>query len=130
MRKLKFLLLLLVVGGLLMIMAAVLFLKQNNLNRPFQPTPFPPSQTLAGSPTPPPPVSAGPDQATYPEIPRVSLEQAKTAFDAGSALFIDVRGENAYAVAHIPGALNIQLADLESRLTDLDPSRWIITYCT
>jgi len=30
----------------------------------------------------------------------------------------------------ITGAINIPLAELESRLGDLDKLQWIITYCT
>lgn len=66
----------------------------------------------------------------YPEVERVSLSDAKAAFDAGEAVFIDVRGDQVYAMAHIPGALSIALADLTTRLNELDPQQRIITYCT
>jgi hypothetical protein len=63
----------------------------------------------------------------YPEIDRVSLADAKAAFDTGQAVFVDVRGEPFYSDAHIPGALSLT----EDQLPDeLDPSDWIITYCT
>lgn len=64
------------------------------------------------------------------EIPRVSLEDAKAAFDTGSALFLDVRSKASYDAAHIPGALSIPLVELEERLAELDPNQWVITYCT
>ena len=64
------------------------------------------------------------------EITRVSVEDAKAALDAGSAVFVDVRGADVYAMSHIPGALSIPLGELESRLAELNPDQWVITYCT
>jgi 3-mercaptopyruvate sulfurtransferase SseA len=63
-------------------------------------------------------------------IERVSLEDAKAALDSDAAVFVDVRGAEAYAASHIPGALSIPLAETETRLNELDPDQWIITYCT
>jgi hypothetical protein len=67
---------------------------------------------------------------TYPEIPRVSLADAKAAFDMGSAVFVDVRDSGSYAQSHVKGAISIPLAELPDRLNELNPSDWIITYCT
>ena len=64
------------------------------------------------------------------EIQRVSLEESKTAFDNGEAIFLDVRSASSYAAGHIPNALSIPLAELEPRVSELDPNQWIITYCT
>ncbi len=69
-------------------------------------------------------------EESFPDIPRVSLADAKAAFDAGTAIFIDVRDESSYADRHVAGARSIPLANLEPRLTELSPSQWIITYCT
>lgn len=110
----KFPVLILVIGGLLLIVAAALLLTQNKID-----------QAIPISP-----VSSGHDEETYPEIERVSLADAKAALDAGSAIFVDVRSAEAYAVNHIPGALNLPLGELESRLGELDPNQWILTYCT
>ena len=66
----------------------------------------------------------------FPEVERVSLAEAKTAFDAGSAVFVDVRDTGSYADHHIPGALSIPLGELTGRLSELNPADWIITYCT
>jgi 3-mercaptopyruvate sulfurtransferase SseA len=102
-------------GGLLLIVAAVMLGMQNGTR---QATPSEPV------------VSSGHEEETYPEIERVSLEDAKAALDAGTAVFVDVRGVDAYNLSHIPGSLSIPLAELESRLGELDPNQWIITYCT
>ena len=64
------------------------------------------------------------------EVQRVALEESKAAFDNNSAVFLDVRNESSYAASHIPGALSIPLDVLEARIHELDPDRWIITYCT
>ncbi len=63
-------------------------------------------------------------------LPRVVAEDAKQAYDNGKAIFIDVRSEGQFEQSHIPGALNIPLAALETRYTELDEHTWIITYCT
>jgi hypothetical protein len=69
-------------------------------------------------------------QTPFPEISRVSPEDAKAAFDSQSAVFVDVRDSGSYASGHISGAINIPLTDLESRANELPKDRWIITYCT
>jgi 3-mercaptopyruvate sulfurtransferase SseA len=66
----------------------------------------------------------------HPEIERVTLEDAREALDNQQAVFLDVRDGGSFETGHIPGALNIPLAQLESRLVELDASQWIITYCT
>jgi rhodanese-related sulfurtransferase len=58
------------------------------------------------------------------------LEDAKKALDAKSAVFVDVRSPESYSAGHITGAINIPLAELESRAGELNPADWIITYCT
>jgi len=85
---------------------------------------------------------AGPDQGqAYPapvfatedpffEVPRVSLEDSKAAFDSRTAVFVDTRSKVSYDESHIPGAISIPANEIESRLGELDPNQWIITYCT
>ena len=68
--------------------------------------------------------------ATPANVERVSLADAKAAFDSGEAVFLDVRDPGSFGQDHIPGAVNIPLAQLENRLSELDPNQWIITYCT
>ncbi len=61
---------------------------------------------------------------------RITLAQAKAAFDNNEAVFLDVRDSGSFAAGHIPGSVNIPLALLENRANELDPNQWIITYCT
>jgi 3-mercaptopyruvate sulfurtransferase SseA len=69
---------------------------------------------------------------TEADVPRVPLEQALTAYTAGAAIFVDVRGPEYYEMSHIPGALNIPWTEFENNIAnvDLDQDAWIITYCT
>jgi 3-mercaptopyruvate sulfurtransferase SseA len=64
------------------------------------------------------------------EAQRVSLEESLAAFNSGEAVLLDVRSESSYAAGHIPDALSIPLAELEARIDEIDPDKWIITYCT
>ena len=62
----------------------------------------------------------------------VSLDQAKTLFDAGDALFIDARHEFDYKLGHIRSAINIPLNSLDTRqdvLSTISKERLIIVYC-
>lgn len=63
-------------------------------------------------------------------VPRVSVLDAKTALDQGTAVFVDVRGAAFYERGHIPGALSIPLEELPARQAELNRADWIITYCT
>jgi len=42
---------------------------------------------------------------------------------------LDVRPGDEFAAGHLPGALNIQLAELEQRLGELPVDREVIAYC-
>lgn len=42
---------------------------------------------------------------------------------------LDVRPQEEYAAGHLPGAINIPLAELEQHLDELDPAHEIVAYC-
>ncbi len=48
---------------------------------------------------------------------------------AGEVTVIDVRPREEYLAAHIPGALSVPLADLGSRLGELQKRRDVVAYC-
>jgi len=102
--------LLLIGGGLLLIAVAIMLASKNTSTVP---TPAAVSEEEADA-----------------AVPRVSLVEAKAAHDSGSAIFVDVRSSEAYQTNRITGSINIPLAELESRIAELDPEQWIITYCT
>ncbi len=68
--------------------------------------------------------------ATPHESERISLADAKKAFDENSAVFVDVRGPDAYKQEHIRGALNIPLADLDANISKFPKGKNIIVYCS
>lgn len=53
------------------------------------------------------------------------LERARD----GLVTVLDVRPPEEYAAGHLPGAINIPLAELEKQLDELDPSQEIVAYC-
>lgn len=102
--------LLLIIGGLVLLSFGLVFLALN------PPTTSAPQGTTLDIP--------------FPQISRVSLSDAKLAYDKNTAIFIDVRDSGSYESGHIVNALNIPLAELEDRLAEIPRDRWIITYCT
>lgn len=64
------------------------------------------------------------------DVPRVKIQEAKSAFDSGEAVFVDVRSLPSFEAAHIPGALSIEIPEMETETADLDPEELYITYCT
>jgi predicted sulfurtransferase len=65
-------------------------------------------------------------------VPRISVEDAKAAFDSGQAIIVDVRSADAYANGHAEGAINIPLEYFETDIANipLEKDQWVITYCT
>jgi len=55
-------------------------------------------------------------------------ELAKRLAD-GSATLLDVRPPDEFEMGHIPGALNVELADLDSTLDRLNPKGTVVAYC-
>lgn len=47
----------------------------------------------------------------------------------GLVTVMDVRPPEEYAAGHLPGAINIPLAELEKHLDELDPDQEIVAYC-
>jgi 3-mercaptopyruvate sulfurtransferase SseA len=60
---------------------------------------------------------------------RISIAEAQKLVAAKKAVFVDVRGTEAYDKGHIKGALNISGSDLSKKLKDIPKGRMIITYC-
>ncbi len=47
----------------------------------------------------------------------------------GLVTILDVRPADEFALGHLPGALNVQVSELERRLAKLDKSKEIVAYC-
>ncbi|HEY5983247.1 MAG TPA: rhodanese-like domain-containing protein [Anaerolineales bacterium] len=95
---------------------------------PPPPTALPPTSTRTALP-PTITATAGIPAGAYPEIPRVTLEEAKAAYDQKAATFVDVRKPANYDLGHIPGAVNIFFRTIEQHMGELDKAEWIIPYC-
>lgn len=59
----------------------------------------------------------------------VSRDDLLSRLQDGLVTILDVRPEDEFAVGHLPGALNIPLAELERRLGELPADREVIAYC-
>jgi rhodanese-related sulfurtransferase len=59
----------------------------------------------------------------------VSAEAAMRLIAEG-ALVVDVRGEREWRRQHVPGAVHVPLAALESRAVELPDDRTLIAFCT
>lgn len=64
------------------------------------------------------------------EAARISLAAAKTAFDAGKAVFVDTRDADSYRAGHIKGAINMSAGEVPARFGELPKDRQIIAYCS
>ena len=66
----------------------------------------------------------------YPDVPRISVQDAAGRLDELSAIFLDTRSAGVYDQSRIAGAILIEPAELEARYQELSPQAEIITYCT
>jgi rhodanese-related sulfurtransferase/DNA-binding transcriptional ArsR family regulator len=48
---------------------------------------------------------------------------------AGTVTILDVRPRDEFALAHVAGAINIPMGELERRIAELDPAVEIVAYC-
>jgi hypothetical protein len=71
-------------------------------------------------------------EVPFPNASRISLEEAKALYDAGDAIFVDVRDADAYGEAHIARAISVPLDGdtLDPAYQALAKGSRIITYCT
>lgn len=59
----------------------------------------------------------------------VSRAELMDRMKLGLVTILDVRPTDEFALGHLPGALNVQLSELERRLAKLDKSKEIVAYC-
>lgn len=59
---------------------------------------------------------------------RVSPRDLSKRLKKGSSLILDARPAAEFSAGHVPGALNVPLESLESRLGELDKTRSIVVY--
>jgi len=59
----------------------------------------------------------------------VTRDELLARADDGTLLVLDVRPQEEYSAGHIPGAISVPLAELETRLAGLPPDAGIVAYC-
>ncbi|WP_137872516.1 metalloregulator ArsR/SmtB family transcription factor [Rhodococcus sp. Q] len=59
----------------------------------------------------------------------ITREELIRRRDAGEITLVDVRPSEEFAAGHIPGSINVPLADLARRLGELPAGREIVAYC-
>jgi rhodanese-related sulfurtransferase/DNA-binding transcriptional ArsR family regulator len=59
----------------------------------------------------------------------VSRQELLEKMEQGLVTVLDVRPEDEYGAGHVSGALNIGLAELENRLSELPAGQEIVAYC-
>ncbi len=64
------------------------------------------------------------------EAARIALAEAKAAFDAGKAVFVDTRNAESYKAGHIKGAINMSAGEVNARFGELPKDKQIIAYCS
>ena len=74
--------------------------------------------------------AAADDHHDEDNAPRITLADAKKAFDAGEAVFIDTRDPNNFKQEHIKGAMNVTTAMLASQYESIPKDKKIIAYCS
>lgn len=59
----------------------------------------------------------------------ISRKELQQRLRKRAVTVLDVRPEDEFALGHVPGALNVPLATLTKRLSELDRSKEIVAYC-
>ena len=65
-----------------------------------------------------------------PTYTNITPKEAYELISKQEVVVVDVRTVEAYNSSHIPGAILIPLYELESRLDELNPSDYILVYCS
>lgn len=63
------------------------------------------------------------------ELEPISRQDLAARLRDGLVTVLDVRPEDEFSAGHLPGALNIPVSQLESRLSEIPPDRDVIAYC-
>lgn len=66
----------------------------------------------------------------FPSAKRISLADAKAAYDAGTAIFIDTHSEASFENEHITGAINVPTLKVGEKFDSIPKGKKIIAYCS
>lgn len=84
-----------------------------------------PTKTSASAPK-----NDGHDHDGEDNVARISIEDAKKAFDAGTAVFVDTRDISSYNFNRIKGAVNLPMSEYATGWQKLPKGKKIIAYCS
>jgi rhodanese-related sulfurtransferase len=59
----------------------------------------------------------------------MTREEAIKLVKAKKAVWVDVRSKISYDEGHIKGSINIPVSDIITRIREIPPGKFIITYC-
>ncbi|HEU0256908.1 MAG TPA: metalloregulator ArsR/SmtB family transcription factor [Microbacteriaceae bacterium] len=63
------------------------------------------------------------------DAPEISRQELMNMADDAAVTVLDVRPEEEYAAAHIPGALSIPVEELAARIAEVPAGRQVVAYC-
>jgi len=63
------------------------------------------------------------------DLEPVPAEELLQRARQGEVTVLDVRPPEEFAAGHVPGAMNVPLAELEAHLDDFSPQREVVAYC-
>lgn len=63
------------------------------------------------------------------ELEPVSRQELLDRLRGGTVTLLDVRPQDEFSHGHLPGALNVPLAQLARRLSELPPDQEVVAYC-
>jgi len=66
----------------------------------------------------------------FPDVPRISLAEAKADFDAGTAVFIDTHSPATYETEHVAGSINVPATELAANIDKIPKGKKLIAYCS
>jgi 3-mercaptopyruvate sulfurtransferase SseA len=66
----------------------------------------------------------------YPDVPRVTLQEAQDKVSSGQAVLVDVRSKSSYDKSHVAGAISVPEAEMAARKDELPRDKELILYCT
>ena len=78
----------------------------------------------------PPPAPVPHPEGNRAEVKRIAAEDLRAQLGRNEVTVIDVRQSADYARGHIPGAINIPFASVETQFDTIPKGKPIVTYCT
>jgi hypothetical protein len=80
-----------------------------------------PLDTAGASPT---------NEIPFPNVPRISLQEAQAKLETGELVMVDVRSGESYARSHVAGSVSMPEEQVVNRLGELPRDKEIALYCT